>query len=220
MADHRRDRRSAPQVDHGPERAEQAGRDGGVGALQQVTRAECDARDDQPDDAAAQPDLEAVQEKRALNLFAHAAGDEHDEREEPRVARRAQEILQRVLFDRVQRRREPPHGEQHDGRDAQRHENQRHAEDRFADDRPPAEQHVARPLAVRVEQHQHEPDEQHGVDQRQADDVADIQAAFDVRLIAERRERSRERELRQEVGAEQDFDEGDDTPPSALVERA
>ena len=65
---------------------------------------------------------------------------------------------------------------------------------------------------MRVEEKQHQPDEQHGIYQRQAHHVSDIQAAFDVRLVSERRERAAERELREEVGAEQDFDECDDAP--------
>ena len=44
VADHRRDARSAPQVDDTPERAEQAGRHRRVDALQQVAGAERDAR--------------------------------------------------------------------------------------------------------------------------------------------------------------------------------
>jgi hypothetical protein len=37
------------------------------------------ARDDDTDRAASQPDLEATEQKRALNLFAHAAGHDHHE---------------------------------------------------------------------------------------------------------------------------------------------
>src|SRR5262245_64290826 len=60
VADHRRDDRSAPQVDQSPERAEQAGSERGVGALQEVAAAERDARHDQAHRAAAQPALEPV----------------------------------------------------------------------------------------------------------------------------------------------------------------
>ena len=59
----------------------------GVVALHQMAGAERHAGDDHADRAAAQPDLEAMQQERALNLFADAAGHEHDEREQPRVAR-------------------------------------------------------------------------------------------------------------------------------------
>src|SRR5215831_15537840 len=84
MADHRGDARAAPQVGEAPERAEQAGRDRRVDALQEMSRAERDARHRQADGRPAEPHLEAAQEKRALNLFADPAGGQHHEREPPR----------------------------------------------------------------------------------------------------------------------------------------
>ena len=52
-----------------------------------MPRAERDAGDDQPDGAAAQPDVEPVQQEGALDFLAHASGHHHDQREQPGVAR-------------------------------------------------------------------------------------------------------------------------------------
>ena len=106
-----------------------------------------------PTVAAAEPDLEAVQQERALDFLAHAAGDDHDEREQPRVARRAQQLLQRIVLDGVQRRREALDGEQHGERDAEARSGSAAGRARASPaDRPAAEEDVARPLAVRVEE--------------------------------------------------------------------
>ena len=66
---------AALQIHHSPEGAEQPRDDRRVPPLQRVAEAERDARDDEPDRPAAQPLFEAVEQKRALHLFAHAAGD-------------------------------------------------------------------------------------------------------------------------------------------------
>ena len=209
MADDRRGRRSAPQVDIAPECAEQAGRDRRVDALQQMPGAEADARHRQPDDRAAEPHLEPVQQERALDLLAQAARHQHDEREEPRVARRAQQILQRVFRHGVERRRHAADRENHGAREQQRHERERQPEDDFRCDAAPAKQHVARPLAVRQEQPDDQQHQQERITDRERDDVRDVEAGADVRAHAERRQRAANRDLRDEVGAEDDFEDGD-----------
>ena len=50
--------------------------------------------------------LEAAQHERALQLFAHAARNDRDEREHRGLARRRGELLERIVRDVVQRRRE------------------------------------------------------------------------------------------------------------------
>src|SRR5580765_3092035 len=98
MADDRRHTRSPPQINEPPEKTQQAGRDPGVDALQiKMTGAERDARDDESHRPAAEPHVEPMQQERALDFLAHAAGDEDHEGEQPRVARRAEETLQWVL---------------------------------------------------------------------------------------------------------------------------
>ena len=81
------------------------------------------------------------------------------------------------------------------------------AERDFARDRTRPEEHLARPLAVRAEQQQDEADQQHGVAERQDDDVGDVQPAVDEGAVAERGERAAERELGREVRADEDFDQ-------------
>src|SRR5258708_7315956 len=78
VAHHRRDGRSSAQIDEAPEGAEESRRDRRVGALQQVPGPECGTGDDHADLRAAEPGLEAVEQKRALNLFTHAAGQDGD----------------------------------------------------------------------------------------------------------------------------------------------
>src|SRR5206468_11593910 len=106
MADDGLDRRSASQIHDAPEGAEQSGRNRRIAALQlEVPGAERDARDEHTEGTAAEPDIEAVQQERALNLLAHAARDRHDDGEERRLARRSDQLLKRVSLDRVERRR-------------------------------------------------------------------------------------------------------------------
>src|SRR5256885_12700136 len=93
VADDRRGCGAAAQVHGGPERAEQAGGDRGVDALEQMSGAEPDAGHHQADDRTPQPDFEAVQQKRALDLLSETTGDEHDQREQPRIVRRPHQIL-------------------------------------------------------------------------------------------------------------------------------
>ena len=71
-------------------------------ALQQMARAKRRARHDDAGDAAAEPPLEAMQQERALDFFAHAAGHHHHQGKQPGVARRPQQRLQRIVFHRVQ----------------------------------------------------------------------------------------------------------------------
>src|SRR5439155_4975289 len=85
VADHRRHARAAPQVGEAPERAEQSGRDRRVDALDEMARPKRRARDRDADRGSTEPDLEPMQEKRALNLFADSSGDENDQRKQPRV---------------------------------------------------------------------------------------------------------------------------------------
>ena len=92
---------------------------------------------DHADDRAAQPHVEAVEQERALDFLAHAAGGEHHEREQPRVARRAQQFLQRVVGDGVERRRPALDRQQHDRADGERRKDQRDADGDFARDRTP-----------------------------------------------------------------------------------
>src|SRR5215475_8540963 len=87
VADGGRDARAPAQVDDAPEDSEDAGRDGDVVALQQMSEAECHARHDEPDYRTAQPDVETMQDERPLDFFAHAAGDDDDHGEDPHVAR-------------------------------------------------------------------------------------------------------------------------------------
>src|SRR6185369_8745905 len=62
-----------------------------------MTGAKRDARDDDPGGAAAEPHFEAVQRECPLQFFADAAGDDHHQRKQRRIARRFQQSLQRVL---------------------------------------------------------------------------------------------------------------------------
>ena len=208
MADDRRDARSPPQVDDPPEGAEQAGGEHRVRALQQVARPERRARDQHADHGPAEPDLEAVEQKRALHFFTHAAGRQHDEREQPRIAGRAQQFLQRVRLDGVEPGNEAPDRQEHGDADGERDENHRDARHGLAHDRAAAQQHVARPLAVRVHHDENQSQQEQRVAEREHDHVADTELSMHERLKPERRQRPAERELREVVGADQHFDEG------------
>src|SRR5712692_6131106 len=74
VAHDRRDTRSPAQIDRAPEGAEEGGGDCGVHALQQVPRSERGARYGDADRRPTEPDGEAVQQKRALDFLADAAG--------------------------------------------------------------------------------------------------------------------------------------------------
>ena len=162
VADHRRHRRSPPQVDDAPERAEQPRDDrrrrspasrwpAPNAALVTIT----------PTDAAAQPDLEAMQQERALNLLADASGHEHDEREQPRVARRAEETLERILLQRcaaTARSTWIASSTPMPAPSATTISGMPYATS--SGDRPRPEEHVARTLAVRAEKQHDQADEQ------------------------------------------------------------
>ena len=82
----------------------------------------------------------------------------------------------------------------------------------FGNDWASADEDVARLFAMRVEQGQDESDEQHGIAERERHHVADPELSSGrPRLVAKRGERSSDRKLRNDVGAEQDFDQRDDS---------
>jgi hypothetical protein len=100
--------------------------------------------------------------------------------------------------------------EEHADADGERRENQRHTARNLTTDGPAAEQHVARPLAVRVEDAENQQDQQRRIAERQRSYVPDVQPAVRRRVVAERSERAGDRELREEVGAEENFEGRDD----------
>ena len=152
-----------------------------------------------------------MQQERALDFLAQAAGDERDDDEEARVAWRLHQILQRVVLDVVQRRHELLDDRQYDAGDADRHEDERQARDRFAHDAPTAEKHVARPLAVGSQKQQHEPDDRDAVGKRHRDDVSDAERVL-RRLGGEPQDAQRraERDLRRIAGTQKHFHQRDD----------
>ncbi len=106
MADHRRDDAAAAEVDEAPDRAEGGGGDRGVVALLVMAEAEKRAVDDDSDQTAAEILPEAMDDEAALDLFANAAREHHDDREDRRVGVIAQHVFQRVARHVVQLRRE------------------------------------------------------------------------------------------------------------------
>src|SRR5258707_570750 len=64
-----------------------------------MTRAKRRAGDDNADDSAAEPSLEAMQQERALNFFADTAGHHHHQRKQPGVAGRSLQALLRSPRD-------------------------------------------------------------------------------------------------------------------------
>ena len=122
-------------------------------------------------------DLESVQEERALDFFADAAGHDRDDGEQPRIARRREQSFDRVLLDRMQPGQQRLDGEQNSDADTEHHKRQWQAESDLVGDAALPEQHVARALTVREKKHHDEADEQHRVDERYADDESDLQAA-------------------------------------------
>lgn len=96
-----------------------------------MPRAERDAADDEAHRAAAQPDVEPVQHECALDFLAHAAGHDDNEREPPRIARRAQQPLQRIGLDVVQRGRKASDGQDDRGGDAEDERQQPQADNGF-----------------------------------------------------------------------------------------
>lgn len=174
VTDHRRHDRSPSQVDDAPEGAEQSRDDPGVVALQDMADAEHDAGHHHSHDASTQPDLEAMQQERALNLLADASRDDHDHGEQPRVTWRADETFERILFNRVQPRRDAPYREQYTHAGPERDDDQRNAVRELAGNRPLAEEYVTRMFAVRAEEEQDETDEHDGIDERQPGNEPDL----------------------------------------------
>ena len=105
--------RSPPQVDRRPRtRRADRSRSPASTPCSEVTGAERDARDDQADGAAAEPDARTgAAETRAESPRARRRRRRTTSANSQRVARRAQQILQRIVLDGVQRRREAPHGQ-------------------------------------------------------------------------------------------------------------
>jgi hypothetical protein len=86
VAHDRGERAAARQVHRAPDRAERAGDDGGIEALQRVAHPEAEAGDEQPHPRLAEIAAKAVQQERALQFLAHAAGDDHTARKHPQAA--------------------------------------------------------------------------------------------------------------------------------------
>ncbi len=105
-----------------------------------MSRAECGAAQNDADTGSAEPPLEPAQHERALNFFAHAAGDDDDDAEERGAPARADQVLQGILGHVVQPRRIHQNRRKHDNRDAERDENHRDAGERFRKRTPSAEE--------------------------------------------------------------------------------
>src|SRR5207253_10362185 len=103
VADHRADKRSTAQVHGAPVEPQRTGRNRDVVALQTMTEAERDARDDEAGRGTAEPDLESMQDERPLNFFADAAGDDNADGKQNGTARTLDEVLQRIAAEVVQR---------------------------------------------------------------------------------------------------------------------
>jgi len=93
------------------------------------------------------------------------------------------------VLDRVQPRREAPDEEQEAGAEDQHWDCEEQAENDFTRRTAPAEEHVARTLAVRVKEEQDQPDERRRVGERDGRDERQREGALGRELLdAERRE--------------------------------
>ena len=131
-----------------------------------MPRAKRNAGDNDPHGRSPEPGVEAVQQERALDFFADAAGHDHDEREQPGVSRPRQEMSQRIVLNGVQKGRGVPSREQCDRADSQRGNDQRDAVRDFAGERPGAQEDVSGGLAMRAQKQQDEPDKDDGIQER------------------------------------------------------
>jgi hypothetical protein len=204
----RRHDRPAAQVHHAPKRPEDARREHRVPSLDAVPEPEADADDDDAHEPAAEPALEPVQEERALDLLAHASRDDDDQGEDGGTARRPQKILERIVLDGPEPRRDQLNHEEHADCEQQRREHQADAGRRLRRDRTAAEQHLRRAIAAGDEQEQDEPDEDDRVDQREGGHERDVQGAVRVLLMnAGDGQRLRDQNLRRVFRTEEHFEE-------------
>ena len=121
VADHRRDDAAARQVDDAPEHAEQRRDDHHAPALDVVAEAEQEAEAEHPDQRAAEALLEAVQDERALDLLAHAAGEDGDERQQHELHARRGQRRERVGREEARRPAHQRHPGDHGQQEHPRH---------------------------------------------------------------------------------------------------
>ena len=215
MADHRRHRRSAPQIDHAPERAQQSGDDRGVVALKQVAGAECHARHDDADGAAAEPPRSGAGEMRAGSLRARR----RPRARRPRTATRREASGSAPAADcarRVQRRREVlrPRGSPPIAMPAPRGSAARpHATSSATDATCPESTSRGR-SPCDVQKQKDQPDQHTVSTSDSADDEADAELRADIPAVRSRApRRGAEGELSRKVGAEEHFEDARRSAP-------
>jgi hypothetical protein len=161
------------------------------------------------DAGAAEILFEAAQHERALQLLAHAARENRDDREERRLLRRAaRKLLHRIVLHVVERRREQAHRVEQNA-DHEKHQWHRREANRRLAPRPVANPYARWTFAVHAHQPRHHDDEHSGVGQRQEHHEQQRKMAGGVgRRDPGRPQERTDCDLRGHARAEQDLQHG------------
>ena len=142
----------------------------------------------------------------SLDFFSHASRDHHDGGKDQGIAAAAQHVLERIVSDVVQVRRDPQDDQQHDHREHEGCRKHRNPEERLAEHGAVAKQHRPGLLMVCPQEEEHQADDECRIDQRQREDERRRQpAGLGQRVHAEPAQNENQENLRGVTGADDDF---------------